>query len=52
MRFRGREMAHQDIGMDLLKRVETDLEEYGAVEQKPSMEGRQMVMVIAPHKKR
>lgn len=52
MRFRGREMAHQELGMDLLRRVEGDLADYGAVEQQPSMEGRQMVMVIAPHKKR
>ena len=52
MRFRGREMAHQQIGMDLLRRVEADLAEYGAVEQQPSMEGRQMIMVIAPLKKR
>jgi len=52
LRFRGREMAHQELGMDLLKRVEADLVEYGQVEQKPSMEGRQMVMVIGPLKKR
>jgi translation initiation factor IF-3 len=51
LRFRGREMAHQELGRDLLKRVETDLEELGAVEQYPKMEGRQMVMVIAPKKK-
>lgn len=52
MRFRGREMAHQDIGMDLLKRVEADLAEYGQVEQFPKMEGRQMTMVIGPKKKK
>ncbi|MDH5546697.1 MAG: translation initiation factor IF-3 [Gammaproteobacteria bacterium] len=52
LRFRGREMAHQELGMDLLKRVETDLSEIGAVEQYPKMEGRQMVMVIAPRKTR
>ncbi len=52
MRFRGREMAHQSIGMDLLKRVEADLAEYGAVEQFPKMEGRQMTMVIGPKKKK
>lgn len=52
LRFRGREMAHQELGMELLKRVENDLVEYGQVEQKPSMEGRQMVMVIGPLKKR
>ncbi len=50
IRFRGREMAHKDLGMDLLKRVETDLEEYGAVEQFPKLEGRQMVMVLGPLK--
>jgi len=52
LRFRGREMAHQDIGMNLLKRVEQDLSEIGAVEQYPKMEGRQMIMVIAPRKKK
>jgi len=51
LRFRGREMAHQDIGRKLLDRVSTDLAEYGTVEQNPLMEGRQMVMVIAPKKK-
>ncbi len=50
LRFRGREIAHQDIGRDLLKRVETDLLEFGNVEQHPKMEGRQMVMTIAPIK--
>jgi translation initiation factor IF-3 len=50
LRFRGREMAHQDLGLKLLKRVEADLEELGSVEQFPKMEGRQMVMVIAPKK--
>jgi translation initiation factor IF-3 len=50
LRFRGREMAHQNLGADLLKRVRGDLEEYGTVEQMPQMEGRQMVMVIAPKK--
>ena len=52
LRFRGREIAHQDIGRDLLKRVETDLLEFGNVEQHPKMEGRQMVMTIAPIKKK
>ncbi len=51
LRFRGREMAHQDLGRKLLKRVETDLSDYGTVEQYPKMEGRQMVMVLAPNKK-
>ncbi len=50
LRFRGREMAHQELGRDLLKRVEKDLVEYGSVEQYPKMEGRQMVMVIGPKK--
>jgi translation initiation factor IF-3 len=50
MRFRGREMAHQELGMDLLKRVEQDLSELAVVEQYPKMEGRQMVMVMAPRK--
>ncbi|MAC32432.1 MAG: translation initiation factor IF-3 [Haliea sp.] len=51
LRFRGREMAHQELGMQLLKRVENDLAEWGAVEQFPKMEGRQLTMVIAPKKK-
>ena len=51
-RFRGREMAHQDIGLNLMLRVAKDLEEYGAVEQQPKPEGRQMTMVIAPAKKK
>ena len=51
LRFRGREMAHQEIGMELLKRVEADLAELGNVEQFPKMEGRQLTMVIAPKKK-
>ena len=50
MRFRGREIAHQVIGRDFLDRVQKDLDEYGIVEQIPSFEGRQMVMVIAPKK--
>ena len=51
LRFRGREMVHQELGAELLKRVQTDLEEYGSVEQQPLMEGRQMVMVIGPRKR-
>jgi len=51
LRFRGREMAHQDIGLALLKRVEADLIEVGTVEQFPKLEGRQMVMMIGPKKK-
>ncbi|TVP91543.1 MAG: translation initiation factor IF-3 [Pseudomonadaceae bacterium] len=52
LRFRGREMAHQELGMELLKRVEADLLEYGTVEQHPKMEGRQLMMIIAPKKKK
>lgn len=51
LRFRGREMAHQELGMELLKRVEQDLAEYGTVEQFPKMEGRQLTMVLGPKKK-
>jgi len=51
LRFRGREMAHQELGTELLKRVQADLSEYGTVEQHPQLEGRQMVMVIAPRKR-
>ncbi len=50
LRFRGREMAHQDLGRDLLKRVESDLEGLISVEQFPRMEGRQMVMMLSPKK--
>ncbi len=51
LRFRGRELSHQELGYNLLKRVEADLLEHGTVEQFPKMEGRQMVMVLAPKKK-
>ena len=51
LRFRGREMAHPELGTDLLKRVEGDVAELAIVEQFPRLEGRQMVMVIAPKKK-
>ena len=51
LRYRGREMAHQELGMEILKRVESDLSELGAVEQFPKMEGRQLTMVIAPKKR-
>jgi len=51
LRFRGREMVHQDIGRKLLDRVSTDLATYGVVEQNPLMEGKQMIMVFAPKKK-
>nr|Q8RQ01.1 RecName: Full=Translation initiation factor IF-3 [Azotobacter vinelandii]AAL87031.1 initiation factor 3 [Azotobacter vinelandii] len=52
LRFRGREMAHQELGMELLKRVENDLAEFGTVEQYPKLEGRQLMMVIAPKKRK
>ncbi|PCJ28473.1 MAG: translation initiation factor IF-3 [SAR86 cluster bacterium] len=52
LRFRGREMAHQHLGMELVNRIKVDLVEYGTVEQEPKMEGRQIVMVLAPVKKR
>ncbi|UQN13660.1 translation initiation factor IF-3 [Methylococcus capsulatus] len=52
VRFRGRELAHRELGMDLLKRIETDLEEYASVEQFPKLEGRQMSMTLAPKKKK
>jgi len=51
LRFRGREMAHQEIGMRVLERIKTDLGELILVEQFPKMEGRQLVMVLAPTKK-
>ncbi|MDD2774689.1 MAG: translation initiation factor IF-3 [Gallionella sp.] len=52
LRFRGREIAHQEIGMRLIERVRADLEEYAVVEQFPKMEGRQMVMVLSPKAKK
>jgi translation initiation factor IF-3 len=52
LRFRGREMAHQDIGIRMLERLKSDLEPFAQVEQWPKMEGRQMVMVLAPKKKK
>ena len=51
LRFRGREMAHQHIGLELLKRVEVDLEDVAIVEEFPVLEGRQLVMMMAPIKK-
>ena len=51
LRFRGREMAHQEIGIELLRRIEADLAEWGTVEQFPKMEGRQLTMVLAPKKR-
>ena len=50
LRYRGREFAHQELGLELLKRVAADLDEFGTVEQMPKMEGRQMVMMISPKK--
>ncbi|MDX1497527.1 MAG: translation initiation factor IF-3 [Salinisphaeraceae bacterium] len=50
LRFRGREMAHQELGLELLQRVKNDLDELGVVEQEPKSEGRLMVMVMAPRK--
>ena len=52
VRFKGRELTHRELGMDLLKRIETDLEEHAIVEQFPKLEGRQMVMVMGPKKKK
>jgi translation initiation factor IF-3 len=52
LRFRGREMAHQQLGMEMMKRVEVDLTELAQVEQYPKMEGRQMTMVLAPRSKK
>jgi translation initiation factor IF-3 len=52
LRFRGRELAHQEIGVRMLERLKADLEPYGQVEQFPKMEGRQMVMVLSPAKKK
>ena len=48
--FRGREMAHQELGRDLLKRISSDIEEVGKIESMPKMEGRQMIMVVAPQR--
>jgi translation initiation factor IF-3 len=52
LRYRGREMAHQELGMEMLKRIEADLADYGTVEQFPKMEGRQLTMVLGPKKKK
>ncbi|WP_295490676.1 translation initiation factor IF-3 [uncultured Ralstonia sp.] len=52
LRFRGREMAHQELGMRMLERIRTDLEPFAQVEQMPKMEGRQAVMMLAPKKKK
>jgi translation initiation factor IF-3 len=50
LRYRGREMAHQELGMEMMKRIEIDLEEIATVEQYPKMEGRQLLMVLSPKK--
>jgi len=52
IRFRGRELSHMEIGMEMLKRLEADLAEHGTVEQQPKMEGKQMMMVLTPKKKK
>ncbi|VUD66438.1 Translation initiation factor IF-3 [Thalassocella blandensis] len=52
LRYRGREMAHQELGMEMMKRIEVDLEEIASVEQYPKMEGRQLIMVLAPKKRK
>jgi translation initiation factor IF-3 len=52
LRYRGREMAHQEFGIRLLERIRTDLEAVGQVESMPKLEGRQMIMIIAPKKKK
>jgi translation initiation factor IF-3 len=52
LRFRGREMAHQEFGAEMMQRIRKDLEEYGTVDQEPKMEGRQITMVLAPVKKK
>lgn len=52
LRFRGREMSHPELGMQLLERIIADVAEYGLVEQRPKMEGRQMIMIIGPKKQK
>ncbi|MBK7325268.1 MAG: translation initiation factor IF-3 [Propionivibrio sp.] len=52
LRFRGREMAHQEIGMRQIERIKTDIQDVAVVEQMPKMEGRQMVMILTPNKKK
>ncbi len=51
VRFRGRELAHRELGLEMLKRISEDLAEYGVVEQFPKMEGKQMAMLLGPKKK-
>ncbi len=52
LKFRGREMTHQELGIEMMKRIETDLIEHGTVEQQAKLEGRQIFMVLAPKKKK
>lgn len=52
LRFRGRELSHQDLGMEVMKRIEADLAEYGIIEQTAKIEGKQMIMVMGPKKKK
>lgn len=52
LRFRGREMAHQELGLEMMRRIEADLDEFGSVEQAAKIEGRQMTMVLAPKKRK
>ena len=52
LRFRGREMAHQEIGMRQIERIKTDIQDVAVVEQMPKMEGRQMVIILTPNKKK
>ncbi len=52
VRFRGRELSHRELGIDLLKRIETELEPFASVEQHPKLEGKQMIMVLSPKKKK
>ncbi len=52
LKFRGRELAHQELGMEMMQRIETDLAEMGAVEQAAKMEGKQLTMVLAPKKRK
>jgi translation initiation factor IF-3 len=52
VRFRGRELSHRELGMDLLKRIETDLQDYATVEQFPKLEGKQLSMTLSPRKKK
>lgn len=52
LKFRGRELAHQELGMEMMQRIETDLSEMGTVEQAAKMEGKQLTMVLAPKKRK